>query len=317
MNKRFLFLIIVASAFIFLTILFYIRTRPVSYSENYDYGNRSGEKDLDVVIEKPVIYLDGYEGKSAKVTVDFDGHFTMTYPRAEINGRKAVWQIEDSDNGRLSVNGAEYRYLFWEGETSYDFSFNKGFCVRGDEILTFLDKRLSEFRFTDQEKEDFITYWGPRMMNNPFNVISFQSKAYTEKAGLVVSPEPDVTLRVYMAWYPSDTYVNMTEQHFTVPSRSGKVVVEWGGSECKNPNSPDTVPSGNNLSSLNAAANQYSSASLQIPADPYAQYGAYAKCAKDWDQTGARKSGRTWAQLDSGTQQAAYNHWITHGTNGW
>jgi hypothetical protein len=70
------------------------------------------------------------------------------------------------------------------------------------------------------------------MQNNPYNVISFQGDIYTDYAPLEITPTPDSLLRVFMAWYPSETAVEITPQSLTAPERNGFTVVEWGGSQC-------------------------------------------------------------------------------------
>ncbi len=70
------------------------------------------------------------------------------------------------------------------------------------------------------------------MEKNNYNVISFQTKAYTDAAKIEVNPKPDKMFRVFMAWYPSAEVVEIDEQKLTVPSRGpGKILVEWGGVE--------------------------------------------------------------------------------------
>ncbi|MBQ3215159.1 MAG: hypothetical protein IJB11_03475 [Oscillospiraceae bacterium] len=71
------------------------------------------------------------------------------------------------------------------------------------------------------------------MQNNPYNIISFQTDAYTDSAKLDIQPRPDTMIRVFMAWQASDAPVTLEPQSFSAPERSGFTVVEWGGSEIK------------------------------------------------------------------------------------
>ena len=68
------------------------------------------------------------------------------------------------------------------------------------------------------------------MENNEYNVISFQTSAYTDTTQLEITPAPDTLLRVFMAYYPSDTDVDIEPQSFAPATRNGFTVVEWGGS---------------------------------------------------------------------------------------
>ncbi|MCF2661721.1 hypothetical protein I6E42_06305 [Pseudoflavonifractor phocaeensis] len=69
------------------------------------------------------------------------------------------------------------------------------------------------------------------MESNPYNLISFQGEAYTSHARLSVTPAPDILLRVFMAWKPLESPVEVEPQVLTAPERSGFTVVEWGGSK--------------------------------------------------------------------------------------
>ena len=73
------------------------------------------------------------------------------------------------------------------------------------------------------------------MQDNPYNVISFQTDVYTDGAALDIQPNPDSLLRVFMAYYPSDSEIKIEPQEFEVFERIGFTVVEWGGSEIQNP----------------------------------------------------------------------------------
>ena len=71
------------------------------------------------------------------------------------------------------------------------------------------------------------------MVENPYNIISFQQEVYTDAAKLKVSPAPDTIIRVFMAWQGVDSFVDMMPQELTAPAREGFTVVEWGGTEIK------------------------------------------------------------------------------------
>ena len=69
------------------------------------------------------------------------------------------------------------------------------------------------------------------MQNNKYNIISFQTTAYTDNAVLDIDPLPDTTIRIFMAWKSVDEKVDIKPQVLTAPKRKGFTVVEWGGSE--------------------------------------------------------------------------------------
>ena len=71
------------------------------------------------------------------------------------------------------------------------------------------------------------------MQENKYNIISFQTEAYTNSARLEVTPTPDSIIRVFMAYKASDEYVYIEAQELTAPNREGFTVIEWGGTEVK------------------------------------------------------------------------------------
>ena len=177
--------------------------------------------------EKPVIYLYPEEKTEISVSLDFDGKFTAVYP--EYNGG---WKVTAMPDGTLfGENGREYYCLFWEGISEAEYDFSKGFCVTGGETMEFLEEALPKLGLSPREANEFIIYWLPRMQENEYNLISFQSEAYTDSAKLNIDPEPDSLIRVFMAWKPLDEFCEIEPQELTSPERAGFVAVEWGGAE--------------------------------------------------------------------------------------
>ena len=179
------------------------------------------------VAYKPVIYL--YPEKETDVSVELtlDGRLTCTYPKYSEG-----WVVTAAPDGTLTdKNGQTYNYLYWEGETYAKYDMSKGFCVKGKDTAAFLEGALEQLGLTRREANEFIVYWLPQMEQNPYNIISFQTDAYTNAAELKVSPEPDTLIRVFMSWKKADSYISLPEQGFSAVQRSGFTVVEWGGTE--------------------------------------------------------------------------------------
>ena len=178
---------------------------------------------------KPVIYLYPEQETTVSVSLDYAGTLTATYPAYEDG-----WRVTAEPDGTLyDENGDEYSYLLWEGENNTDYDFSKGFCVAGADTADFLRKKLAEIGLTPREYNEFIVYWLPKMQDNPYNLISFQSEAYTDAAKLDIDPTPDSVLRVFMAWKPLGRPQTIEPQTFTSFARDGFTVVEWGGCEVK------------------------------------------------------------------------------------
>ena len=50
---------------------------------------------------------------------------------------------------------------------------------------------------------------------------------------LIITPEPDTLIRIFMIYKPIDKKISIKEQELTHVKRSGYTVVEWGGSLVK------------------------------------------------------------------------------------
>ena len=179
---------------------------------------------------KPVIYLYPEQRMMVEAALDFDGQLTSTYPEYGDG-----WSVLAAPDGTLTdpATGREYYCLFWEGVTDAEYDFSTGFCVSGQNTADFLEDALARLGLTDREADEFIIYWLPRMEGNAYNLISFQSTAYTNSAALTIDPEPDTLIRVFMAWKGLDRPVEIPAQTLTAVERIGFTAVEWGGAEVK------------------------------------------------------------------------------------
>ena len=177
---------------------------------------------------KPVVYLNPESQLEVTVSLDYDGELTCVYPAME----DGVWTVTAAPDGTLTdAAGQTYSYLYWEGVSETEYDFSEGFCVPGGETAAFLEGALADLGLNRREANEFIVYWLPRMEASPYNLIAFQSDAYTDHARLTVTPEPDTLLRVFMAWKPLQESVELPAQDLSAPARQGFTVVEWGGAE--------------------------------------------------------------------------------------
>ena len=178
---------------------------------------------------KPVIYLYPEAETSVSVELVYNGELTCLYPQPDGDG---VWKVTAAPDGTLTgEDGMEYNYLYWEGISSAEYDFSEGFCVAGSDSAAFLEDALEKLGLTRREANEFIVYWLPKLETNPYNLIAFQGKSYTDTAELTVDPAPDTMIRVFMAWKPLKQPVEIAPQELAAPVREGFTVVEWGGAE--------------------------------------------------------------------------------------
>ena len=181
----------------------------------------------EVCDEKPVIYLYPEQETEVEVQLDYDGTLVCTYPEYN-NGWKVVAQ---PDGTLCDESGKTYSYLFWEGDADATYDFTKGFVVKGSETAEFLEGKLEQIGLNAKEANEFIVYWLPRMQENKYNLITFQTEAYTDVAKLHITPEPDSVLRVFMAYKELEKPIEIEEPVIAPFERKGFTVVEWGGAE--------------------------------------------------------------------------------------
>lgn len=176
---------------------------------------------------KPVIYLYPAVTTQVDVSLDYIGRLTCTYPDYD-----GGWHVTADPDGTLTnmADGREYSYLYWEGAADTKYDFSRGFVIKGEDTAAFLQEKLAGLGLAPKEYNEFIVYWLPRMLENPYNLITFQDEEYTDTAVLSITPEPDSILRVFMVYKPLDQYEEIEEQILPGFERKGFTVVEWGGS---------------------------------------------------------------------------------------
>ena len=185
---------------------------------------------ISIILAKPVIYL--YPEKETEVFVDVsvdNGEIFVTYPE-----KNDGWNVVARPDGKIiDKNGIMHNYLFWEAKSAFVPYFSEGFVVEGKNSVEFLQETLSYLGMNQNEINEFIVYWLPYMIDNPYNLVSFQWENYDEFAPLTIEPKPDSVQRVYMALKPLNEYIEIPEQQLEKFERTGFAVIEWGGSLIK------------------------------------------------------------------------------------
>ena len=181
------------------------------------------------VMDKPVIYLYPEVEMEVSVKLDYKGELMFTYPKYNDG-----WTVTARPDGTLiDADGNEYSYLFWDGVCDVEYDLSKGYVIKGEDTADFLRDTLARMGLTPREYNEFIVYWLPQMEGNPYNLITFQTDAYTDNAVLDIAPTPDSMLRVFMVFKALDKPIEIEEPEIVLFERRGFCVVEWGGSEIK------------------------------------------------------------------------------------
>ena len=212
---------------IFVMVLFSLNWLFTEDYQRYSVASPSSSPDD---FYKPIIYLYPQESTEVNVKVGYPEKFTHTYPKYT-NG----WHVLAQPNGDLTdlQTGRHLYALYWEGLNASQNTAPDGFIVKGSDTITFLEEKLAMLGLTEREANEFIIYWLPKLENNPYNLIRFQSLAQQNKnMPLNITPAPNTLIRVMMEYKPLNEKVELPEQILpSTPARTGFTVVEWGGTE--------------------------------------------------------------------------------------
>ena len=190
---------------------------------------------------KPVLYLYPERDRRVSATLDMEGTLDTTYPAPGVQdatqrGTRATWTVTASPDGTLTDDsGRTYPSLFWEGPMPLECP-EEGSIVAREDVVPFLEEKLTILGLNDQEAADFITFWAPRMRANEYTFVSFDASVYTplatysfaDEAGAAL--EPDTFIRVFMTIRQADANTPVRPQTLApAPERAGFTAVEWGG----------------------------------------------------------------------------------------
>lgn len=183
-----------------------------------------------IEVDKPVIYLYPEKETDVSVQLNINGTATFTYPLLE-----EAWKFTAHPNGDLQFGTDIYRYLFWEATPNFApdlYGKLQGFVVEKENVVPFLEKKLTIMGFNSKERADFITYWGPRLQQHSEVYLRFLFNNDCEKyAEMTITPQPDNVFRMYMIWSPLIPRASVSPQPLERMNREGFTVVEWGGQQ--------------------------------------------------------------------------------------
>lgn len=189
---------------------------------------------LMIEVDKPVIYFQSPQVRDFTLKVIPNEAFSFTYPAYD-----TAWKGTVYPNGNIDIKGKTAPYLFWDSRQQFHFQkTSNGYYVEKKEVLSFLEKQLSDLGLSATEKADFITFWGPKMIRYESVFVQFYlHESCDQFATLHCDPKPEQINRIYIAFSEWDesfrSYLNPKEQ--TPFTRTGFNLLEWGGFELKFP----------------------------------------------------------------------------------
>ena len=231
--------IIVMIAVIFLITGVLIVGGVIAYSRVFKAKSNKNTDDVIPVspnqgyIAKPVIYLYPEEETVISVKLGNPEKLTCVYPNYNDG-----WIVKAYPNGTLvdEQAGRTYYSLYYESNSTkkYNENLEEGFVIKKENIVEFLEEKLAILGLNDRETEEFIIYWLPRLQQNNYIYVRFETmEEIEENMPLIISQNPDTLIRILMEWKGLNEYTNVKEQLLNPVTRNGYTVVEWGGTEIK------------------------------------------------------------------------------------
>lgn len=182
---------------------------------------------LSTFLAEPIIYLYSPSRQKVRVQVFPKEGISKSEPPYE-NG----WNVYAEPDGSVThLSGQEFPYLFWEGFGPVRSMGEEGYVVKKEEIGDFFDSLLPQLGLLGKEIDDFKKAWLPHFLDASYYFITFiDPQTINRLAPLVVSPQPETTIRVLMDYQPLSREKQVNPPTIPPPpQRKGFTLVEWGG----------------------------------------------------------------------------------------
>lgn len=186
-------------------------------------------------VAKPVIYLYPTKPQLVNVNLQTNGAIVVSDPHYPENGWKNILAHPD---GTLSYNNKEYHELFYESSVNNFVKPDAGIVIPSTQLTEKLNDLVDQLGLVGSEKEEFMSFWVPRLksLNSPyifFSVIDAGAKKAVDN--VIISPKPDTQIQFIAYFKPVLTADNdHVLQLPLAPKRVGFTSVEWGGIIDKN-----------------------------------------------------------------------------------
>ena len=174
---------------------------------------------------KPNIYIYPENQISLDVNISFpkSGEVIKSIPKFP-----EQWQnLQIESDGKINN---KYDYLFYESIQPNIFQKRKGWIIKLENLKSFFEENLRETGFKQDEIDDFIEYWIPKLTDSKYYAIYPQ---YNEQLDPLIrldfSQQPDSILRLtyYISKLKSNE-IELSEPDIPSFERKGFVVTEWG-----------------------------------------------------------------------------------------
>lgn len=199
----------------------------IVFSCNKDTGIITEPSNSDttyVGVKKPNIYIYPSEFIELDVNLNFPQGGFVVESIPEYNDG---WHVVVDTSGLINN---EFRFLFYEVQVPNLFQHEKGWIIKKENLSNFFRDNLSKIGFLNDEINDFIEYWIPRLDSATEYLIYPQ---YQEEISSVIelsfSEDPESLLRLFYVIKENSNQIGYLQTP-KIPEfkRKGFTVVEWG-----------------------------------------------------------------------------------------
>lgn len=176
------------------------------------------------IMLKPNIYLYPETTINLTVTLEFpSGGGVIDSDPDYVDG----WQITVEPTGLID---GLYEYLFYESVQPDYGQYEAGWVVARGDLEAFFRTNLAQTGFVQNEIDDFIEYWIPRLIEDPYFAIYPQySEQLDRMVRLNFSQPPDNLIRlIYAVRGLADNFLQLSPPQIPLFSRDGFTAAEWG-----------------------------------------------------------------------------------------
>ncbi len=181
-------------------------------------------------VYKPNIYLYPLETKEVTVTFDYPGLLTRVIP-----DYPGSWSVLATPEGKLSYEGADYDFLFYEAETYLQyFQTEEGYYISEDGRSTEFKEILSAYGLNEKEIADFVEFWTQFLAEDTDYIMYPQLTEAVDGAMPVDIVDengnrPDSIFRIWFVFEKANADTSFVWAKPEGFDRKGFSAVEWGG----------------------------------------------------------------------------------------
>ncbi len=178
----------------------------------------------DMAVEKPAIYI--YPATAGRYRVSLNLNSRVRITRSE-PAYGAGWDVFIAEGGRID---GRWDYLFYEAALQGVPLLDEGWCLPAGDRAPELRRIVRQLGLDENEAEDFLAYWLPRLPRSPWLTVKpLLGAGLDHLVAVRADPAPDSVRRFWLLFSAGDREVALPAPVVAPFVRRGTVLVEWGG----------------------------------------------------------------------------------------